>query len=109
MPLENSTAISPPFERGQLPLDDALARVAVAAVFFARLLLLDEVDHRLRVGERVRRRAEDRIGDRVARLLPRLAAVNAERRELRRPRFAGLAGGSVASSCGLVMCVVLIL
>ena len=36
----------------------------------------------LRVGERVRRRAEDRIGDRVARLLPRFAAVDAQRREL---------------------------
>ena len=48
------------FECGQLPLDDALARVAVAAVLLARLLLLDEVDHRLRVGERVRRGAEDR-------------------------------------------------
>ena len=66
------------FERGQLPLGHALARVAVAAVFLARLLLFDEVDHRLRVGERVRRRAEDRIGDRVARLLPRFAAVNAQ-------------------------------
>ena len=37
----------------------------------------------LRVFERVRRGAEDRIGDRVAGLLPRFAAVNAERRELR--------------------------
>ena len=35
------------FERGQLALGHALARVAVAAVLFARLLLLDEVDDRL--------------------------------------------------------------
>ena len=56
-----------PFERGQLPLDDLLAGVAVAAVLFARLLLLDEVDDRLRVGERVGRGAEDRVGDRVSR------------------------------------------
>ena len=66
-----------PFERGQLPLDDLLARIAVAAILFARLLLLDEVDDRLRVGERVGRGAEDRIGDRVARLLPRFAGMNA--------------------------------
>jgi hypothetical protein len=42
------------FQRGELPLRDALAGIAVAAVLFARLLLLDVVDHRLRVGERVR-------------------------------------------------------
>ena len=72
-----------PFQGGQLPLGDALAGVAVAAVFLARLLLFDVVDHRLRVGERVGRGAEDRIGDRVARLLAGLAAVDAERREVR--------------------------
>ena len=82
MPLENSTAVLAPFERGQLPLDDPLAGIAVAAVFLARLLLLDEVDHRLRVGERVSRRAEDRVGDRVARLLPGFAGVDGERRKL---------------------------
>ena len=42
-------------------LDDFLQRVTVPAVLFARLLLLDEVDHRLRVGKGVGRRAEDRL------------------------------------------------
>ncbi len=62
MPVENSSADSPPSKRGQLALDHLLAGVAVAAIFFARLLLLDEVDHRLRVGETCRstRRKSDR-------------------------------------------------
>ncbi len=69
-----------PFQGRQLPLHDALARVAVAAVLLARQLLLDEVDHALRIGERVRRGADDRIGDRVDRLLPRFAGVDRQRR-----------------------------
>ncbi len=65
-----------PFERRQLALDHFFARVAVAAVFFARLLLLDEIDHRLRVGKRVGRRAEDRLGHGVAELLPLFAGMH---------------------------------
>ncbi len=61
-----------PFERGQLPLDDFLAGIAVTTIFLARLLLLDEVDYRLRVGERVGRRMKDRVGDRIGRLLATL-------------------------------------
>ncbi len=68
-----------PFERRQLALDHPLAGVAVAAVFFARLLLFDEVDDRLRVGERVGRGDEDRIGDRVARFLRVFAGVDGKR------------------------------
>ncbi len=70
-----------PFERRQLPLDDFFAGIAVAAIFLARLLLLDEVDHRLRVGKRVGRGAEDRIGDRVGELLPVFAAVDGNGRQ----------------------------
>src|SRR5690242_6727557 len=36
------------FEGRELPLDDALAGIAIAAVLFAWLLLLDVVDDRLR-------------------------------------------------------------
>ena len=80
MPVENSRADFAAFERRQLALDDLLAGVAVAAVLLARLLLLDEVDHRLRVGKRVGRGAKDRIGDRVARLLPRFAGMDRQGR-----------------------------
>jgi hypothetical protein len=65
-----------PFERRQLALDDLLARVAVAAVFLAVLLLLDEVDDRLRVGKRVGRGADDRVGFPSARLEVTHAAVH---------------------------------
>ena len=110
MPLENSTAISPPSSAASFRSATRSPGIAVAAVLFARLLLFDEIDDRLRVGERVGRRAEDRIGDRVARLLPRLAAVDAERRKLRRRRRPAVGGDSAGTrSCdGLVISVVLI-
>src|SRR5262249_33679643 len=57
-------------------------RVAVAAILFARLLLLDEVDDRLGVGERVGRGAKDRLRHRVAELLPLLAGMDGHRREV---------------------------
>ena len=78
-----------PFEGRQLPLDDLLAGVAVAAVLLAVLLLLDVVDDRLRVGEGVGRGADDRIGDRVDGLLPLLR---------RRGRRASKGPGSVGAS-----------
>ena len=65
-----------PLDRCQFIFDDPLAGIAVATVLLAGLLLLDEVDDRLRVAERVRARREDRIGDREARLLPCLAGMH---------------------------------
>jgi hypothetical protein len=79
MPLAKSTAISPPSIAASLSLDDPLAGIAVAAVLLAGLLLLDEVDDRLRVAEGVGARREDRVGDREARLLPGLAGVHGRR------------------------------
>jgi hypothetical protein len=73
----------------QLPLDDFLAGMAVAAVLAAVLLLLDVVDDCLRVGKRVRRRADDRIGHRVERLLPRFAGVDRQGRRARAARRVG--------------------
>ncbi len=65
-----------PFHGRQLAFDDLLAGIAVAAIFFAVLFLLDEVDDRLGVGERVGRRTEDRLGHGVAELLPVFAGMH---------------------------------
>ena len=92
-----------PFERRQLALDDLLARIAVAAVLLARLLLLDEVDHRRRVGKRVGRGAEDRIGDRVAGLLPRLRRRGPKWSRIRRAFSSRPASWRPALSCSLMI------
>src|SRR6185503_4150627 len=68
-----------PFERGQLLLDDLLARIAVPAVLFALLLLLDEVDNRLRASEGIGRGADNGVRDRVRDFLAGFAGVNGER------------------------------
>jgi len=65
-----------PLQRGELALDHLLARIAVAGVFFAGQLLFHEIDDRLRVGEGVGGRAEDRVGNGEAGLEPVLARVN---------------------------------
>ncbi len=67
----------------QLPLHHALAGVAVASVLLAGQLLLDELDHRGRVRERVRRGAKNRIGDRVGHFLPVFARVDGDGRRAR--------------------------
>ncbi len=69
-----------PVERGELALDHSFARVAVAAVFFARQILLDVVDHRLRIAKRVRGRTHDRVGDGIGQLLALFAGVHGQRR-----------------------------
>ncbi len=62
-------------QRRQFPLDHLFARIAVAAVFFAGQFLLDEINHRRRVGKRERRGAKNGVGYRVARLLACFAGV----------------------------------
>ena len=79
MPVENKTAASPPSSAASFRSAD-LSRSGCRSGRIPRgLLLLDEVDHRLRVGEGVGRGAEDRIGDRVARLLPLFAGMDGQR------------------------------
>src|SRR5690606_2218797 len=67
-----------PFERGQLTLDHLLSWAPIPPILLARLVVLDEVDNRLGVAESVGRRAKDRVGDGVTRLLPRLSGVNGD-------------------------------
>src|SRR5690606_33669244 len=78
------------------------AGTAVAAVLLARLILLDKIDHPLRIAKRVSRRAVDRIGDRVARLLAGFAGVDCNGRHAaarwRRWVVIRSGGGRIASS-----------
>jgi hypothetical protein len=86
-------AIAGAFQGGELLLGDPLRGVAVAAVLFALDPVLEVVAQLLGVGERVGRRLHDRRGQRVARLLARLAGVHrggAESERLARRRGRGV-------------------
>ena len=86
-------------ELGELPFHHLFAGIAVAAVLLARLLLLQEIDDRAGARERVGRRGEDRVGDREAGLLPRLAGMH------RGGRGAGVTGRADASTHRRSRCV----
>ncbi len=65
------------FEVGELAFDDLLVRVTVTTIFFSILLLFDEVDDGLCGLEGEGTRADDRICDRVAKLLSGFTGMNA--------------------------------
>ncbi len=70
MPLENTKAASPPSSAASFRSTTRSLGFPLSAVFLARLFLLDEIDHRLRVGERIGRSNKNRIRNRVASFLP---------------------------------------
>ncbi len=67
-------------ERGKFPLDNPFSRVAVATVLLAGQILLDIVQQRLRVGERVRGRTHDGVRHGIGQLLPLFAGMHSQRR-----------------------------
>ena len=63
-------------EGGEFVLNHPFPRIAIAAVFLAGKILLDEVQDRAGVGKGVGRCGDDRIGDRIGQFLPGLAGMD---------------------------------